>query len=84
MEKFDFSFNEYQRFLERCPFTDEEIEILKLRRKGKSRIEISMALNMSDGYVRWGGRQTNRIHQEKDIKRNLNGLNAVLFLSKMR
>lgn len=51
MEKFDFSFNEYQRFLERCPFTDEEIEILKLRRKGKSRIQISMALNMSDGAV---------------------------------
>ena len=51
MDKFDFSYNEYQRFIERCPFTDEEIEILNLRRKGKSRIQISMALNMSDGAV---------------------------------
>lgn len=51
MDKFDFSYAEYMRFLERCPFTDEEIEILNLRRKGKSRIQISMALNMSDGAV---------------------------------
>lgn len=51
MDKFDFSYSEYIRFLERCPFTDEEIEILNLRRKGKSRIQISMALNMSDGAV---------------------------------
>lgn len=51
MNKFDFSYNEYVRFLERCPFTDEEIEIINLRRKGKSRIQISMLLNMSDGAV---------------------------------
>lgn len=51
MEKFDFSSVEYERFLKLCPFTDEEIEILNLRRKGKSRIQISMALNMSDGAV---------------------------------
>jgi DNA-binding NarL/FixJ family response regulator len=51
MHKFDFSYDEYKRFLERCPFTDEEVEILNLRRKGKSRIQISMILNMSDGAV---------------------------------
>ena len=37
--------------MERCPFTDEEIEVFNLRRRGKSRIEISMLLNMSDRTV---------------------------------
>ena len=51
MDKFDFSYSEYMRFLERCPFDEEEIAVLNLRRKGKSRIQISMMLNMSDRTV---------------------------------
>ena len=49
--RFDFSYNEYQNFLLKCPFTDEEIKILDLRRKGKSVIEISLELNISDRTV---------------------------------
>ena len=29
MTRFDFSYDEYQRFLERCPFTDDEKIILE-------------------------------------------------------
>lgn len=47
MERFDFSHAEYERFMERCPFTEEERKVLELRRRGKSVVEISMALNMS-------------------------------------
>lgn len=45
---FDFSYNEYQRFMERCPFTDEEIEILNMKRRGKSNVHISVKLHMLD------------------------------------
>lgn len=48
---FDFSYAEYQRFLERCPFTDEEIEILEMKRRGKSNIFISIKLHMSERTV---------------------------------
>jgi DNA-binding NarL/FixJ family response regulator len=45
---FDFSYEEYQNFIEKCPFSDEEIQILELRRKGKSMIEISMRLHICE------------------------------------
>lgn len=48
---FDFSYNEYQRFLERCPFTDEEIEILNLKRRGKSNVYISVKLHICERTV---------------------------------
>lgn len=51
MNKFDFKYDEYQRYLERCPFTDEEKAILDMRRHGKSRTEMSAALHISDGVV---------------------------------
>ena len=51
MNKFDFSYSDYQRFIERCPFTDEELKVLELRRKGKSVIEICFALNMAERTV---------------------------------
>ena len=51
MNKFDFSYDEYQRFLERCPFSEEEIEILNLRRKGYSITQIAIKLNISDRTV---------------------------------
>lgn len=48
---FDFSYNEYQRFMERCPFTDEEIEILNMKRRGKSNVHISVKLHISERTV---------------------------------
>ena len=45
--KFDFSSTEYQKYLQLCSFSDEEIKILEMRRRGKSDIEIHFALNLS-------------------------------------
>lgn len=49
--RFDFSYEEYKRFIDVCPFTDEELQVLEMRRKGKSVIEIAFALNLSDRTV---------------------------------
>lgn len=46
MNKFDFSYDEYQRFLERCPFSEEERQILEMWRKGMPNVQISMELNI--------------------------------------
>lgn len=51
MYKFDFSFDEYQRFLNRCPFTEEEIQILGMRRRNKSISQIALELNLSERTV---------------------------------
>lgn len=48
MLKFDFSSKEYEYFLEKCPFTDEEREIIALKRRGKSNVYISLMLCMSE------------------------------------
>lgn len=56
MKRFDFSYNEYQRFLERCPFTEEEKKVLEMRRKGMSNVQISMELNICESTV------TNRVN----------------------
>lgn len=47
----DFLESEYQKFYNECNFTDRQMEILQLRRKGKSIIEISLSLNMSEATV---------------------------------
>jgi DNA-binding NarL/FixJ family response regulator len=47
LERFGYKYAEYQRLIEQCPFTDEERRVFDLRRRGKSVVEISMALNMS-------------------------------------
>lgn len=39
------------RFLERCPFSEEEIEIFDLRRKGYSITQIAIKLNICDRTV---------------------------------
>ena len=51
MYRFDLSHEALQRYTERCAFTDEEEQILIMRRKGKSIIAISMALNLSESTV---------------------------------
>lgn len=47
----DFLESEYEIFYKSCNFTDRQLEILNLRRKGKSIIEISMGLNMGEATV---------------------------------
>lgn len=51
MNKFDFSYDEYQRFLERCPFTEDELLIIAMRRGGKSVTQIAFKLNVSERTV---------------------------------
>ena len=42
LKRLDFNKNEYEYFIENCNFTDRQKEILDLRRKGKSIIEITL------------------------------------------
>ena len=51
MYKFDFSSAEYKHFLEVCPFTDDELKIIDMRRHGKSNIEISFVLGIAERTV---------------------------------
>lgn len=51
MYSFDFSYNEYEMLLKRCGFSDEEKQVLEMRRRGKSVVEISMALSLSERTV---------------------------------
>lgn len=51
MKRFDFSYEEYQKFIVQCPFTDEELKVLEMRRKGKSIVAISIELNVSTSTV---------------------------------
>lgn len=51
MNKLDFSRSEYQYFVEECCFTEEELSVLELRRKGHSIISIATELNMSESTV---------------------------------
>jgi DNA-binding NarL/FixJ family response regulator len=51
MNKFDFSYDNYQYFLERCPFSDDELAIIEMRRKGKSIVEMRMELSISESTV---------------------------------
>lgn len=48
LKKFDFNKFEYEYFLEVCNFTDRQKEILDLRRKGKSIVEISLQTYLSE------------------------------------
>lgn len=48
MYRFDFSYAEYQRFLERCPFTPQEKQIINFRRLGESNVSIMLKLNISE------------------------------------
>lgn len=51
MYKFDFASAEYKRFLEVCPFTDDELKIIDMRRHGKSVLQISFELNIAERTV---------------------------------
>lgn len=51
LKNLDFNKKEYEYFIENCNFTDRQLEIFYLRRKGKTIIEISLKLNMSEATV---------------------------------
>lgn len=48
MYKFDFSSEEYKHFIEVCPFTDDELKIIDMRRKGKSNVYICQQLRIAE------------------------------------
>lgn len=47
LKRLDFNKKEYEYFIENCNFTDRQKEILDLRRKGKSIVEISLKIPVS-------------------------------------
>ena len=51
LKRLDFSTDEYTHFIEKCNFTYRQRQILDLRRKGKSIIEISLELFISERTV---------------------------------
>ena len=53
MIKFDFSKTEYEYFLDECPFSTEEKEVLRMRRSGDYSIRMmSIELNVSERTVK--------------------------------
>ena len=51
MDFTDFLESEYEMFYNNCNFTERQLEILNLRRKGKSIVEISMTINVGESTV---------------------------------
>lgn len=51
MRRFAFSYDKLEHYLERCPFTEDEKEVVKLRRRGKSVTEMAFALRVSERTV---------------------------------
>ena len=48
LKRLDFNKSEYEYFIENCNFTDRQLEILNLRRRGKTIIEISFTTHLSE------------------------------------
>lgn len=51
MEKFDFNKREYDHFVEYCGFTDEELIVFQMRRKGSSITEVARNYHRSEATV---------------------------------
>ena len=51
MQIYDFTKPELDMLIELCNFTPDELEYFNLRSKGKSNIEISLAMNISESKV---------------------------------
>lgn len=51
MQVYDFVEWELQMFREKCNFTPDELEYFNLRAVGKSNIEISLIMNVSESKV---------------------------------
>lgn len=66
MYKFDFSYNEYQKLIEKCAFNSEELQIIEYKRKGESNTYICMKMNLSSATL------TRRIRKiANKIKKNI-------------
>ena len=61
MYKFDFTKKEYDFFVDNCFFSEKEETIFYMRQKGKSIIEISIKLNVSESTVK---RRIKNIHKK--------------------
>ncbi len=48
MNRFDFTKDEYDHFIEQCPFSEEEIKIFSFRRLEKSIKYMSVELDLSE------------------------------------
>lgn len=66
MYRFDFSYKEYQKLIEKCAFNDEELKIIEYKRKGESNTYICMNLNLSSATLT---RRIKRIANK--IKKNI-------------
>ena len=53
LKRLDFNKQEYEHFIEVCNFTDRQKQILDLRRKGRSIVEISLRLFISERTVNY-------------------------------
>lgn len=51
MYRFDFPYFLYSKYITECPFTDEELIVLNLRRKGRSIVSIALETNLSTATV---------------------------------
>lgn len=51
LKRLDFNRFEYEYFIENCNFTDRQKEILDLRRKGNSIIEITFKTHLSESTI---------------------------------
>lgn len=51
MQLYDFTVPELNRFRELCNFTPDELEYFELRSKGRSNVEISLVMNVSESKV---------------------------------
>ncbi len=48
MNKFDFTKAEYDNFIDQCPFSEDEVKVLTLRRRSKSITYMARELNCSE------------------------------------
>lgn len=51
MKYYDFTEPELRLFRQECNFTDDELKCLDLKSKNKSRVQISMEMNISEAQV---------------------------------
>lgn len=51
MKYFNYSRRKYEIILKECSFTDEELKVITLKRKGKTNMEISIEINICESNV---------------------------------
>lgn len=61
MFRFDFTKTEYEKFVNECPFTDDEVKILEYRRRGKSVTYMAMEMALSERTIK---RRIKSIHNK--------------------